>query len=88
MRNYSTLAGKTIPNVVEICAVGAGYYDLMVMTVQTGKIMFTNSDNVGITTNITSDGESSFTWMGNGLYSRWIPLKDTVISAIQMYNTD
>lgn len=88
MRNYSTLAGKTIPNVVEICAVGAGSYDLMVMTVQTGKIMFTNLDNLNITTNITSDGESSFTWMGNGLYSRWIPLKDTVISAIQMYNTD
>ena len=88
MRNYSTLAGRTIPNVVEICAVGVGNYNLMVMTVQTGKIMLTNSDNLEIISKITSDGESSFTWMSNGLYSRWIPLKDTVISAIQMYNTD
>ena len=88
MSNYSTLAGKTIPNVVEIFAKGVGSYDLMVMTVQTGKIMITNADNIRINTYIASDGESSMTWMDNGLYARWIPLKDTVISAIEMYNTD
>lgn len=88
MGNYSTLAGKTIPNVVEIFAMGGGGYYLMVMTVQTGKIMITNADNISIDTFIASDGESSMTWIGNGLYARWIPLKDTVISAIGMYNTD
>ena len=88
MSNYSTLAGKTIPNVLEICAVGIGSYNLMVMTVQTGKIMTTVVDNIDINAHIASDGESSFTWMGNGSSTRWIPLADTVISAIQMYNTD
>ena len=88
MSNYSTLAGKTIPNVVEICSIGIGNYYLMVMTVQTGKIMTTVVDNTDINTHIAADGESSFTWMGNGSSTRWIPLKDTVISAIRMYNTD
>lgn len=88
MVNYSTLAGKTIHNVVEIAAIGVGSYDLMVMTVQTGKIMTANIETTSIFTHIAADGESSYTWMGNGLYTRWIPLKDTVISSIEMYNTD
>ena len=88
MVNYSTLAGKTIHNVVEIAAIGLGNYDLMVMTVQTGKIMTANIETTSIDTHIAADGESSYTWMGNGLYTRWIPLKDTVISSIEMYNTD
>lgn len=88
MVNYSTLAGKTIHNVVEIAAIGLGNYDLMVMTVQTGKIMTAIVETTSIDTHIAADGESSHTWMGNGLYTRWIPLKDTVISSIEMYNTD
>ena len=88
MSNYSTLAGKTIHNVVEIVAIGVGNYDMMVMTVQTGKIMTTIVENVYTVAHIASDGESSYTWMSNGLSTRWIPLKDTVISAIEMYNTD
>lgn len=88
MKNYSTLAGRTIPNVIEICARGFGSYYLMSMTVQTGKIMITDLGNTEINTFIAGDGESSYTWMDNGLSTRWIPLADTVISAIQMYNTD
>lgn len=87
MKDYSTLAGKTIPNVLEICVWGEGYYFLR-MTLQTGKIMFTYIDTMGVKTHTAADGESSITFMNNGAYARWIPLADTVISAIEMYNTD
>ena len=86
--NYSTLAGKTIPNVVEIFCTGQGYYFLE-MIVQTGKIMLVyQSGGMGAFTSITVDGGSTPTYMSDGARSRWIPLADTVISEIEMYNTD
>lgn len=85
--DYSTLAGKTIPNVLEICCWGGGYYFLR-MTVQTGRIMLTYLSNMGALISTAVDGESSRTYIGNGSTARWIPLADTVISAIEMYNTD
>ena len=87
MKDYSTLAGKTIPNVLEICVWGSGYY-FPRMTVQTGKIMNTHLNSLGVLTSTAVDGESSLTYMDNSSSSRWIPLADTVISAIEMYNTD
>ena len=87
MEDYSTLAGKTIPNVLEICIFGNGYY-FPRMTVQTGKIMLTYLAAMGVLTRTAVDGESTMVYMGNGQTSRWIPLADTVISAIEMYNTD
>ena len=87
MKDYSTLAGKTIPNVLEICVWGSGYY-FPRMTVQTGKIMNTNLNTFGVLTSTAVDGESSKVYMNNSSSSRWIPLADTVISSIEMYNTD
>ena len=87
MRPYSTLAGKTIPNVIEIFICGLGFY-FPRMTVRTGKIMFTNSFPTSVQTQIVVDGESSITDMGDGTSARFIPLADTVISKIEMYNTD
>lgn len=86
-KDYSTLAGKTIPNVVEICSWGRVYYFLR-MTVQTGKIMLTYGAPNAVYASIAVDGESSKTFISNGSTSRWVPLADTVISAIEMYNTD
>ena len=85
--DYSTLAGQTIPNVIEICVLGSGFY-FPRMTVQTGKIMFTHISSFGVFSDIIVDGESSPTYMETSLSSRWIPLADTVISSIEMYNTD
>lgn len=83
--DYSTLAGKTIPNVVEIFCTGTSYYFLE-MTVQTGKIMLVyKSGGMGAMTSITVDGGSTPLYMNNGARSRWIPLADTVISEIGMY---
>lgn len=85
--DYSTLAGKTIPNVLEICCWGNGYYFLR-MTVQTGEIMLAYLGDTSVLISTAVDGESSRTYLGNGTTARWIPLADTVISAIEMYNTD
>lgn len=87
MKDYSTLAGKTIPNVVEICSWGRAYYFLR-MTVQTGKIMLTYGTSYAVYASIAVDGESSGTFISNGSTARWVPLADTVISAVEMYNTD
>ena len=87
MMDYSTLAGKTIPNVLEICVLGEQYYYLR-MTVQTGKIMRTHLSYAGVSTSIAVDGESTGYQMGDGSTARWIPLADTVISSIEMYDTD
>ena len=87
MIDYSTLAGKTIPNVIEICVWAEGLY-FPRMTVQTGKIMFTYANPSSLHVQTVVDGESSRTYMSDGMTSRWIPLADTVISAIEMYNID
>lgn len=85
--NYSTVAGKTIPNVLEIGIFGGGYY-FPRMTVQTGKIMVSYLNPMGFIISTAVDGESTIVYMNNGSTSRWIPLADTVISAIEMHNTD
>ena len=85
MKDYSTLAGKTIPNVFEICVRGIGLCDLR-MTVQTGKIMVANINYSGVETTTAVDGESTIIHTNGSLSSRWIPLADTVISAIEMYD--
>ena len=87
MLNYSTLAGKTIHNVLEIGICGAGFY-FPRMTVRTGKIMFTYVSPATVQTQTMVDGESSRTYMDNGASARFIPLADTVMSAIEMYNSD
>ena len=87
MIDYSTLAGKTIHNVLEIGICGIGFY-FPRMTVRTGKIMFTYVAPAGVYTKTVVDGESSITYMGNGASARFVPLADTVISKIEMYNTD
>lgn len=86
--DYSTLAGKTIPNVVQIFCWGNSYHFLR-MTVQTGKIMLVHqSGGMGALTSITVDGETSPVYASDGTRTRWTPLADTVISAIEMYSSD
>ena len=87
MKNYSTLAGKTIHNVIEIGMCGNGFYYPR-MTVQTGKILFTHVAAAGAQIRTLVNGESSGIYADNGSAARWIPLADTVISKLEMYNTD
>ena len=88
IKDYSTVAGKTIPNVIEICCQGEYNFYMLRITVQTGKIMMTYVTPMRVFATISVDGESSEKYTGNGSLARWIPLADTVISAIEMYNTD
>ena len=84
--DYSTLAGKTIPNVIEIgFSPTYGYYPRM--KVQTGKIMVTRVTTLNMNADIAVDGEFSMVYMGESSTSRWIPLADTVISAIEIIRT-
>ena len=87
MRNYSTVAGKTIHNVIEIGMCGLGFYYPR-MTVQTGKILFTHVAAASSHIRTLVNGESSGTYSDNGSAARWIPLADTVISSIELLNTD
>ena len=84
--DYSTLAGKTIPNVIEICF-SASYNYYPQMKVQTGKIMLTRVTPMFLTVDIAVDGEFSMVYMGESSIARWIPLADTVISAIEILVT-
>ena len=88
IKDYSTVAGKTIPNVIEICCQAEYNYYILRITVQTGKIMMTYITPMSVFATIAVDGESSTTYMSNGSNARWIPLVDTVISSIEMYSTD
>ena len=88
IKDYSTVSGETIPNVVEICCQGDYGFYMLHITVQTGKIMMTYLTPMRAFATIAVDGESSTIYSGNGSMARWIPLADTVISAIEMYNTD
>ena len=88
IKDYSTVAGKTIPNVIEICCQGDYNFYMLRITVHIGKIMMTYVSPIRVFATIAVDGESSATYTGNGSVARWIPLADTVISVIEMYNTD
>ena len=87
--DYSVLAGKTIPNVVEIRCIGDVYYMLR-MSVQTGRIIVTHAyrSGLGIVGRVTNAGGVTGTTMSSGDTTSWVFTEDTVISAIEMYNTD
>lgn len=88
MLDYSTVAGKTIPNVIEICFSGNRYY-YPFMKVQTGKIMTTRITGIFMQTSIAVDGEFSMMYLDCvASSSRWIPLADTVISSIEIVDTE
>ena len=87
IKDYSTVAGKTIPNVVEICCQGDYNFYMLRITVQTGKIMTTYVPPMHVFATIAVDGESSTKYTGDGSMARWSPLADTVISLIEMCNT-
>lgn len=87
MYDYTNVSGKTFSNVVAIKCTGSNYHALQ-MVILSGKINAIVDNGVTVTSYLAVDGETTFTMMGIGDKIVWIPLADTVISSIEMYNTD
>lgn len=87
MIDYTKLSGKTFSDIVAIKASGINYRTLR-MKILSGKIITIFSDGENVFSYLKVDGETTHTPMGNGDHLTWIPMADTVISSIEMYNTD
>ena len=86
VKDYSTIAGKTIENVAGILIKGYDAARVLRMTLSEGQIIqcVVASNSVDVTTapNTTPTPYN----LGRELI--WWPVADTVISSIEMYNTD
>lgn len=87
MYDYTNISGKTFSNVVAIKCSGQMYHTLR-MAILSGKINIIFDNGATVTSHLAVDGETTYVTMGTGNTTVWIPLADTVISAIEMYNTD
>ena len=87
MYDYTNISGKTFSNVVAIKCTGSSYNTLR-MVILSGKITVIFDNGYNVTSYLAVDGETTFTPTGTGYNMVWIPLADTVISAIEMYYTD
>ena len=86
--SYSEVSGKTIENVVGISCIGSSAFVVLKMTLSAGKIA-QFLENIGSASCVvTTAPNATVTPYGAGVSSFWWPLADTVISAIEMYNTD
>lgn len=86
--DYSTIGGKTIENVVGIRIFSTDSTYVLRMTLSAGGIAQVTSNSGANGFFVTTAPNATVTpyMMGRGLF--WWPLADTVISAIEMYNTD
>lgn len=87
--NYSSISGQTIENVVGIGCQSKDPIYVLRMTLSEGGIAITIVPNGGYPkpTVSTAPGSTPTPYYG-GAYTFWWPVADTVISAIEMYNTD
>ena len=91
MANYSVIAGQTVNGVIGIqCIYGSKYrYYVLKMTIEKGAIAYHDSSFIPNTRiRVAQAGESTITPYGASTGNFWWPIVDTVISSIEMYNTD
>ena len=86
--SYSEVSGKTIENVVGISCIGVSSLVVLKMTLSAGKIAQFQENIGSASCVVTTAPNSTVTPYGTGGSSFWWPIADTVISAIEMYNTD
>ena len=89
--DYSTIGGKTIENVAGIWIRSLSYIDVLRMTLSAGGIaqIITRGKSADITSYaVTTAPNSTKTPYNEGENLFWWPVADTVISSIEMYNTD
>ena len=91
MANYSVIAGQTVNGVIGIQCVSGSAYEFYVlkMTIEKGAIAWHNAAHLPNTViRVTQAGGSTPTPYGSRVGNFWWPIADTVISSIEMYNTD
>ena len=87
--SYSEVSGKTIENVVGIHCVGSSSVYVLTMTLSEGSIAQCRIGSPqSVTYRITTSNHTTMALYNGGTTTFWWPLADTVISAIEMYNTD
>ena len=87
--SYSEVSGQTIENVVGIHCVGNYAVYVLTMTLSEGSLaQCTIGSAQSVTYRITTSNNTTMAFYDGGDKTFWWPLADTVISAIEMYNTD
>ena len=87
--SYSEVSGQTIENVVGIHCVGTSSFYVLKMTLSEGSLaQCTIGALQSSTYRITTPNNTTMAFYGAGKNTFWWPLADTVISAIEMHNTD
>ena len=87
--SYSEVSGKTIENVVGIHCVGTMISYVLTMTLSEGSLaQCTIGAPQSVVYRITTSNHTTMAFYNGGDKTFWWPLADTVISAIEMYNTD
>ena len=86
VKDYSTIGGKTIENVAGILIKGNVSMSVLRMTLSEGRIIQCNVPSGSVDVTIAPNTTPAYYGCGRDLI--WWPLADTVISSIEMYNTD
>ena len=86
VKDYSTIGGKTIENVAGILIKGYASMHVLRMTLSEGQII--QCDVAANYVDVTIAPNTTPTHYNLGRDLIWWPVADTVISSIEMYNTD
>ena len=87
--SYSDVSGQTIENVVGIHCIGVHIFYVLKMTLSEGSLaQCILGSSQSSTYRITTANGTTIPFYNAGANTFWWPLADTVISAIEMYNTD
>ena len=86
--DYSTIGGKTIENVAGILVHSLDTFFVLRMTLSSGGIAQFNFSIGAASYVVTTAPNATVTPYYGGSAMFWWPVADTVISAIEMYNTD
>ena len=86
VKDYYTIGGKTIANVAGILVKGLYSSFVLRMTLSEGRIIQCHMPSISV--DVTTAPNTTPTPYNLGRDLIWWPLTDTVISSIEMYNTD
>lgn len=86
---YSDISGQTVENVIGIACCGTSNLYVLRMTLSEGVMaQYLARPSLPPVVAITTAPNTTVAPYGGGTNTFWWPLADTVISAIEMYNTD